>query len=207
MNIAYVREQLLTALRVARFDKGAVHEFDQSLDGFFRSFFGIFLCAPLYLLVLYGERRFVANAPLESPDIVFSPLPSVSFSFVALETFVYLANWIAFPVAMVYLTRLLGVQQRYVPFIVAFNWTSCIALALTTIPSLLYLAGVASVIGANTLSIPIVVFAVAYHWLVAREALAVSNSNTAGIVVIELLIGLFIALVDSRLRAGLVGGA
>jgi hypothetical protein len=57
MNAAYVREQILVALRVARFEKAAIHDFDQSLDGFFRSFFGIVLCAPLYVLILTAERR------------------------------------------------------------------------------------------------------------------------------------------------------
>nr|TFG52562.1 MAG: hypothetical protein E4H34_04825 [Hyphomicrobiales bacterium] len=173
MNSAYVRAQLLIALRVARFEKGAVHEFDHSLDGFFRSFFGIVLCAPLYTLVLYAERRIVANAPLETPDVLFSPLPAVNFAFLTMETLTYLAHWIAFPVAMIYLTRLLGAQERYVPFIVAFNWTSCVALTLTTLPSLLYLIGAASILGANAISFPIVMFAVAYHWLVARETLAI----------------------------------
>jgi hypothetical protein len=47
MNASYVREQLKVALRVTRFEQDAVRDFDQTFSGFFCSFFGIILCAPL----------------------------------------------------------------------------------------------------------------------------------------------------------------
>ncbi len=204
MNVAYVREQLTIAIRVARFEKDSVGDFDQSFDGFFRSFFGIVLCAPFFVLVLFAERRIAANAPIEMPEVSFPQLPPANLSFFLLESANYLTNWILFPLAMVFLARLLGAGQRYVPFIVAFNWTSCVLFALSAIPSLLYLVGVVPISGAIVLYYPVVLFAIVYHWKVAHEGLDISGLNAAGIVLFDIILSLFIALTDARLRAGLV---
>jgi hypothetical protein len=206
MNRAYVREQLKIALRVAGFEKDSVRDFDQSFDGFFRSFFGIALCAPFFVLALFAERRIAARAPIELPDVSFPPLPPANLIFVALESINYLASWIVFPLAMIFMTRLLGVGERYVPFIVAYNWTSCIVFALTAIPSLLFLLGVVPISGAIVLYYPVVLFAIVYHWKVAYEGLGISGLNAAGIVVFDLVLSLFIAYTDARLRTGLVEG-
>ena len=206
MNAAYVRKQLNVALRVARFEQHAVRDFDQSFDGFFRSFFGIILCAPFYVLIMFADQRIAANAPIEMPGVEIPPQPPMNLAFAALESMNYLANWIAFPLAMILLTRILGVGPRYVPFVVAYNWTSCVIFALTVIPTALYLSGVVPIVAASSLSIPVIMLAIAYRFKVAREALDISGLNAAGIVLFDLLLSLFIVLVDTRLRAGLVEG-
>ncbi len=206
MNAAYVREQLKVALRVARFEQYAVRDFDKSFDGFFRSFFGIILCAPFYVLIIFADRRIAANAPTEMPGVEIGPLPLMNLTFVAFESMKYLTNWIAFPLAMIFLTRILGAGPRYVPFIVAYNWTSCVVFALSIIPPVLYLSGVIPIVAASSLSIPIILFAIAYRFKVAREALDITGLNAAGIVLFDLLLSLFIVLANARLRAGLVEG-
>jgi hypothetical protein len=50
------------------------------------------------------------------------------------------------------------------------------------------------------------VLAIAYRFIVAREALDIPGLTAAGIVLFDLLLSLFIVLVDTRLRAGLVEG-
>lgn len=204
MNAAYVREQLKVALRFARFEQQSVRDFDQTIEGFFRSFLGIILCAPFYLLIMIADRRIVANAPLEMPGIEIPPQPPMNLAFIVLESMNYLANWIAFPLAMIFLTRILDVGPRYVPFIVAYNWTSCVIFALTIIPTTLYLSGLVPIVAASSLSIPVVVLAIVYRFKVAREALDISGLNAAGIVIFDLLLSLLIGLANTRLRAGLV---
>jgi hypothetical protein len=183
-----------------------VRDFDQSFDGFFRSFFGILLCAPFYVLIVFTDRRIAASAPAEMPGVSIPPLPPANLTFAALESVNYLVNWIAFPLAMIFITRILGAGPRYVPFIVAYNWTSCVIFALTVIPPVFYLSGVLPIAAASFLSIPVIVLAIAYRFIVAREALDIPGLTAAGIVLFDLLLSLFIVLVDTRLRAGLVEG-
>ncbi len=204
MNAVYVRAQLQAALRVVRFEQQATRDFDQSFDGFFRSFFGIILCAPFYVLIVLADRRIAVNAPTEMPGIEIPPQPPMNLVFIILESINYLASWIVFPLAMIFLTRILGAGSRYVAFIVAYNWTSCIVFALTIIPTFLYLAGVISVVAASTLSIPVIFLAILYRWKVAYDALEISGLTAAGIVIFDLLLSMFIVLVDTRLRAGLI---
>ena len=206
MNAAYVREQLKVALRVARFEQHAVRDFDKSFNGFFRSFFGILLCTPFYVLIVFTDRRIADNAPTEIPGVEIGPLPLMNLTFVAFESMKYLTNWIAFPLAMIFLTRILGAGPRYVPFIVAYNWTTCVIYALSIIPPALYLSGIVPIVAASSLSLPVILLAIAYRFRVAREALDITGLNAAGIVLFDLLLTMLIVLVDTRLRAGLVEG-
>ena len=204
MNADYVREQLKVALRFARFEQDAIRDFDQSFDGFFRSFIGILLCAPLYVLIVLADRRIAASAPSEMPGVEFAPLPPANLAFFVLELANYLVNWIAFPIAMVFITRIIGAGPRYVPFIVAYNWTSCVIFALTIIPPVLYLSGLLPISAASAFSLPVILLAIAYRFKVAREALEVSGLNAAGIVLFDLLLSLLIVMLNTQLRAGLV---
>ena len=205
MNAAYVRGQLEVALRFARFEKDAVRDFDRSFDGFFRSFAGIVLCAPFYVLIVLADRRIAANAPADLPGVAIGAPPPANLVFFALESLNYVANWIAFPLAMIFITRLIGAGRHYVPFIVAYNWTSCVVFALTIIPPVLYLSGIAPVAAASSFSLPIILLAIAYRFKVAREALEISALNAAGIVLFDLLLSLLIVMANTQLRAGLVG--
>ena len=48
------------------------------------------------------------------------------------ELVAYVVGWVAFPVAAIFLTRLLGLAARYVPLIVANNWSAVVQIALYT---------------------------------------------------------------------------
>lgn len=205
MNAAYVRGQLEVALRFARFEKGAVRDFDQSFDGFFRSFIGILLCAPFYVLIVLADRRIAANAPADMPGVEIGPLPPVNLAFIVLESLNYLVNWIAFPLAMIFITRIIGAGRHYVPYIVAYNWTSCVVFALTIIPPVLYLSGLVQNALASSFSLPVILLAIAYRFKVAREALEITPLNAAGIVLFDLLLSLLIVMANTQFRAGLAG--
>lgn len=199
MTPSYVLHALMTAFRVARFDNNAVDDFDQSVEGFFRSFFGIVLAAPLYSIAVMAQRRIaeeLAEAGGES-------LPVTGDGFTLIEWGAYAVNWIALPVAMILIARLIGVVPRYVPFVVAYNWGSCLVLALSTVPYFFYLLGVIPLIGVVLLYYPVVIFALVYHWRIARDGLQIPGLTAAGIVLLDLLLSILIALTAARLGMAL----
>ncbi|MEY4879267.1 MAG: hypothetical protein RJB62_736 [Pseudomonadota bacterium] len=204
MIFSYMRHELETALRAAGFDRSALHQFDDSLRGFFYSFLGIFLCAPLYVLVLLAERRITDNAAVEMPSLALAPLPPANLAFAALESANYLANWVLFPLAMIFLANIMGAGKRYVPFVVAYNWTGCIILAATVLPYLLYLARIVPIEGVMILYYPVIFFAFALRWTVARDTLKISGLNAAGIVIFDFLLSILMAVLVGKLREGLV---
>ena len=93
--------------------------------------------------------------------------------------------------AAIFLTRLLGLGRRYVPLIVAGNWSALpqigflltalvVSLVLPPLRPLVYLAA--------TLA------AVVYQWFVARSALQTSSSIALAMVVVDFLLSMGISL-------------
>ena len=203
IDAAYLRHALATALRMARFDRTAIGDFDQSFEGFFRSFSAILICAPIYVLTLIAERHLAADPDSELAGFTLTRLPPPSFALYTLEAVTYVLSWLVFPVAMILMVRVLGVTQRYVPLIVAYNWTSCIILLATALPWLLYLTGIASVGGIAFLFLIVWMFAFFYRWVVARDGLQISGLTAAGIAIFDYLLGFMLLLAAARLRATL----
>jgi hypothetical protein len=200
MDSAYMRHALATALRVARFDRQAIAAFDQSFEGFYRSFFGLLLCAPLYILIVAAERRMALDPEVAMPELARTALPPISATLVTIETLTYLASWLTFPLLMIVVVRLIGATARYVPFIVAYNWTSCIVLAATVVPYALYFTGILSLAGILALYYPIAIYTLVYRWGIARDGLQISGLTAMGIVILDFLLSIFVALGAARLR-------
>jgi hypothetical protein len=199
MSIGYIRHALATAFRVARFDTKAMAEFDQSFEGFFRSFIGIVLCAPLYVVVLFAERRIAVDATVRFPDLSAAGLPPPDLAYYAVEGGSYLLEWLAFPLAMIGIVRLIGAGARYVPYIVAYNWSGCLILTATMIPYVFYLAGVLSLTGVIILYYPVAIFTLVYRWRIARDGLRISAMTATGIVTLDFLLSILVALLTARL--------
>jgi hypothetical protein len=156
------------------------------------------------VLVLLAERRITDNAAVEMPSLALAPLPPANLAFAALESANYLANWVLFPLAMIFLANIMGAGKRYVPFVVAYNWTGCIILAATVLPYLLYLARIVPIEGVMILYYPVIFFAFALRWTVARDTLKISGLNAAGIVIFDFLLSILMAVLVGKLREGLV---
>src|SRR5579871_4694246 len=99
------------ALRLACGDRRGLGFFDASIEGFWRSFRAAAICYPLYLLLL-----------------VFDLEPSVwqrhgAVTIVSVRTIAYVIAWVGYPLLALPLTRWLGREQRFLAFMVAYNWS------------------------------------------------------------------------------------
>ena len=91
---------LMGALRLARFDEKGALFFNTTLQGFWNSFWVAALIAPLYFL------EFVLRWNLED---VSAP----GLRYFSVEIIMYAMGWVAFPLAMVYVCRLMGWSERF----------------------------------------------------------------------------------------------
>jgi hypothetical protein len=200
MTAVYVLHALLTAFRTARFDAKAVGDYDHSFEGFFRSFFAAVLGAPFYFFVAAGEEQVLADvdAAARGADIAAAP-PSGLASY-AMEAGLYAIGWVAFPLVMIGVARLIGAGPRYVPYIVAYNWGTCIVLLATVPPYLIYLMGFATFTGFIILYYASVVFVLIYRWRLARDGLQVSPLTAGGIVALDVLMSAVIVLLAVRVQ-------
>jgi len=205
IDLAYVRRSLGAAAHMAAFKSDAMSGFDVSYEGFFRSFLAMAIAAPLYPLIVLGERGIVAAASQIEGGARFLGIHGLSLAYCLIEAGSYVASWIVFPLVMVFISRLIGAGARYVPFVVAYNWGTCIVLAVTAAMHALYLAGIASLTVTAFLYYPVVGFALSYRWWIARKGLEVPGFTAAGIVILDVLISVFLAIGVGSLHQAMGG--
>ena len=173
-----VRRALTGAILLLRGEPAGMGCFDLSVDGFWKSFAAVLLVVPGYVLLLI-EQYAATGLPADLMTVVF------------VETLAYAAGCVAFPIVAVLLTRLMGLGGRYVPLIVAGNWSSLpqigfllaallVSLAVPSVRPMVFLAA--------TLA------AVTYQWFVARTALQTTGLTAFGLVVVDVLLSIGISL-------------
>ena len=154
--------------------------FAQSEDGFWRSFSAIIIIAPLYLyattvqIELPGEQGPVAS-------------PSLAAAMVAL-----LLQWIGWPLAMVPIARLAGLQHGYARYIIAYNWSSVLVVAVMVPPLMMLDVGLIGPGFAALLAFVLTIAALYYRWYVALTAFATTGIVAASLVVADVVLSLLI---------------
>ncbi len=187
-SYAEIRRSIEAAWLLARGDQRGMTLFDLSVDGFWHSFAAALLVAPAYALVLADQY-----AHLGWPE---------STLWTALtETISYVAGWLAFPIAAIFLTRLLGLASRYVPLIVANNWSAVVQMGVYTV---VVVFGTLLPPEMRALALLLTTLAVlAYQWFVIRTALGTSSGTALGLVVIDVLLSMAVSRgLDAVLQSG-----
>ncbi len=170
--------------------------FDQSIQGFWRSFSVIFLLVPVYVVSCLAEKRLFFAENLYHPDA----FPNGSYWF---AQFLGMGvDWLALPLLLALLAAPIGISNRYVSFIVVRNWTSLLASVPYLLTYILFLLDVISPGIVVLLSLTCLFVVIWYRYQVARIALQTTVSLTIGVVVLDVLLTLVISQV-----VGLLWGA
>jgi hypothetical protein len=167
------------SVRLLQKDHAGLAQFDVSLGGFWRSFAAIALAAPALVI-------FVARARLE--EGAASGVEMDASSLLLHETIPFALSWIAFPIAMIGFVRLMGLQRRYVPFVVAYNWTSVVAVGILSVPSLLRVVGLATPSLALLFAAGFGIIVAHYRWFMARAVLGISGGLAAVVVAYDVAV-------------------
>lgn len=152
---------------------------DRTVDGFWRSFWVILLLLPLNAITVLAMTR-VGRASDTFGALFFAQLP------------ILVLDWIAFPIALAFAAKPMGVSANYVSYVVARNWSAPIAAAILTIPFLLQGAGWVPMNGAALLSLVALVVVLRYHYVVVRLALGAAMPMAIGVVAGDLILTLLI---------------
>ncbi len=174
------------AYRLARLDAAGMSYFDTSVAGFWQSFFAAVIIAPFYALLL----------AIRFPIIAADADPT---RFVLTESIAYVVSWTAYPLVMASLTRMLGCWDRFPSYIVAYNWSMVLQIALVLVVALLSTTGIVPKEAGQFLSLVIYVMVLAYIWFIAKAALGVPALTAGGIVTLDLALSYFINHFADRL--------
>ena len=175
----YVTNALYGAYRLARADTNGLSYFDNSAAGFWRSFFAAVLIAPLFLILLI--IRFSVD------DIGASAIRFYTF-----EAIAYVIGWVLFPLVVFYLVETLGKQERYVGFIIAYNWAAVLQNGFYLPFAILFQLGLIPGEAAGLLNLLLLGLVLTYTWFVAKSALDISGAVAGGIIILD--VGLWVAL-------------
>ena len=182
-----VRLALVGALRLAKGDRGGLSCFDRSLDGFWRSFRAAVIAYPLYLILLVMR---VTIAEWER---------SGGFYIIVVETIAYVIAWVAFPLAMLTVTRWLNRSHRFFDFMVPYNWSQLPQSALFVLVGLQSTSDAISAQPAQVIEIAAAIAVLVYEWFIARVALETTAAAAALVVLVDLVLGVLISHVASSL--------
>jgi hypothetical protein len=186
LTLAEIGPALYGAWRLAHFDVGGMRYFDRSLNGFWRSFWTAVLAAP-FVALLTGLHLAGMHVAGSGSRIVLG------------EAIAYVIGVVAFPLVAFYLTRLIHREKEYLGFIVAYNWSGLLQLAVMVPAVLLAVSGVLPGGVPSALIYAAQIAVLVYEWFVVRTALRLPGFGAGGIVVLDVVLTLIIQGVGDML--------
>ncbi len=191
--LAEITRSLNGAWRIARMDPNALDYFDLTIEGFWRSFTALLVVAPFYVLFL------IVNYD-NQPGLQLPTGPEVSAEFyVAVKLVAYFLGWMAFPLIMMPISRLLDLSQTYVQFIIVWNWSNVLIMAVILPTVLLFPPAAPGGQAGKLVLMAAQITTWFYGYLVARAGLQCKILTAVGVVVLDLLVSLTVSLLAGRL--------
>lgn len=167
------------AWRLARRDPSGLIWFDDSPNGFWQSFWGPALVLPGFLVLQALDGVFA--------DDLLLPL--------TVQLIAYVMGCVAFPLAVAHISDGLQRSHLYMRYIVAYNWSAVIQMAL-----LLPVALLAHLVpGLAVLNLTATMVLLVYQAYVAHTALAVPPGTAGLLVLLDLLLGALIQMSADQL--------
>lgn len=190
MQIITVREisySLYGAWRLAHLDPRGMQYFDTSVNGFWRSFWAAVVMAPAYVLIVILR-------------LMDRPTTSGSLRIAAIEIIAYVIGWTAFPLAAWYLLSALGKQDRYFGYIVAYNWANVLQILVYLPVTALDTSGALPDPVVAVLAMAATAAVIYYQYFIARTALEVDMAVAAGLVFMDLMLGILLHSIVAALE-------
>lgn len=177
------------AVRLARFDAKGAYFFNATVQGFWNSFWVAAVIAPVHILYI--------ALIWQNEDI-----PTTALRFFSIETIMYVMNWVAFPLAMVTVSKWLDRRDRFLTFGTANNWTDLVVSALV-LP--VQIAITTDLLTGTALSFALavaIVYSLGVSWFVSRHTLNISGLAASGVIALAVFINFIIRYWGAVLIAG-----
>jgi hypothetical protein len=170
-----VFEGLYGAWRLLLTDRGAVALFDDSIAGFWKSFFAAFLVLPAYVLVVtFGPVSFESERNILAVLLIHAEF--------------YIIGWILWPLIMGYATPVFDRGEKFALYVVAFNWSAAVRAGLLLAVFLISAILPLSPALAKLLDLLLLVVLLAYHMFVLRTTLDLPAGPAIGLTIFEFIL-------------------
>lgn len=188
-----IRRSVAGAWALFKGQAEGMRAFDLTIEGFWRSFLVFFLLLPPFAISVLAEQKLsiehLKDFAQTTSDGLYFLVQLLGFS----------TDWVLMPALLAAFARTLDIEKTYLPFIIARNWSSLIAVIPYTVPAALYLLGVISSGSMIFLSLVAMAVILRYRYMIARIALETSGALAVGIVALDFILSLLIGSAISRL--------
>ncbi len=174
-----LRASLSGLAALLRLDRSAPARFNISIEGFWRSFY---VAAPIVFALHYLAQALYGEGEMGNP------LPRI---------LVFAIAWISFPLVMLALGAVLGLNARYVPFIVVYNWSQVLPAAITVLIGAGHMLGLVSPGGLSSLLLILIVLKLGLTAYIAHLTLETGPGTAFGIALVDLLLEFVLAMTFS----------
>jgi hypothetical protein len=170
---------LYGAYRLASLDLSGMDYFRNTRGAFWRSFNAALIIAPFYAGLLFMRYT-------------MGEVSTTALRFISIEAISYVIAWVAFPVVVDFLITAMGRREKYIRFIIAYNWAAVLQNLLYLPLAMLSVNGVLPPISAGFLGLIILMLFMVYIWFIIKVALDISGGRAATIVAIDFTLSLLI---------------
>lgn len=178
-NLREIVYGIFGAWRLALLDAGGMTYLDRTERGFWQSFFAAAIIAPAYLLVVILDS---SARPTEAGLV----------RLVIVHVSAYSLSWTVYPVIIHPICAAIDRQSAFVGFIVALNWAKVIQMAAYLPVIVLGTTGLLPTGATALLTGGVYMLLLGYQWFVTRTALDTTGMAAAGLVILDLFLGLTI---------------
>lgn len=203
ISVGEIQRSLTGVWRIVRRLPGASECFDQSFDGFARSFNAMLLAAPLILISAASVLQMAMT--LEESRVAYDGISLSQYALVELGGSIF--GWGSFLLLMAPLTRQLELGGAYTSYVITYNWGMLGSHILFALPLSLYLLGLLSNEAAALLSVPAMAMTGYYRYLIAREVLGASMTSAVGIVALNVIYSLIINQISGMIFFPSIGAS
>lgn len=176
IEVAYA---LYGAWRLAHFDRSGLVHLRRDAEGFWNSFFAAVVVAPPYAaLMLLHLSQVEVTADLASVVLIHG--------------LGYVISWVAFPLVTYHICEAMGREREWIAFVVALNWSKVIQIAVYLPAVAISASGLLGAAGGGLLTFAVSLAVLAYQWFVTRCTLDSTGGAAAGLVGLDLVLGLAI---------------
>jgi hypothetical protein len=175
-----VINSLFGAWRLLLRDPRGMEYLDDTIDGYWKSFFCAVIVLPGYALWFFFT---VYNVNFDAG----------LFRILIVEGIGYVIGWVAWPLLMAYIAKALDRDRNYIRYIVAYNWSAGISILIYLVVLVLRLLGFMPIGIMAFVSFIALVVILSYHWYILRVGLEVSPAAAAGLVAGDFVLGQIIS--------------
>jgi hypothetical protein len=173
--------------RIARGDTKGLGFFEFSIDGFWRSFLAAVIVFPAFAFLRWS-------------DLFAAPDDFPVGRYMTVEVIAYVIKWVAFPLIMFHIIPMLGRAERYITFMVVYNWASVLQMALYL--AALLLGVLFPSLGPGGFVLVAVMATLAYGVYITKLTLEIGVPSACAIVMADFLLSMVITSIGIRLAVG-----